>query len=61
MEDESFVYPADVELDKNGLLWALYNRLPKFQYSILDPDDVNIRIFNGIVRNIIKGTGCDAM
>lgn len=61
VEDENIIYPSDVEVDTSGLLWALSNRLPKFQHGRLLEEDVNIRILSGSIRTIIKGTMCDAM
>lgn len=60
-EDNSLIYPSDVEVDKNGLLWAIFNNQPKFLHSTLDSEQINFRIFSGTIRSMIKGTVCDSM
>lgn len=61
VEDVSLIYPSDVEADKKGLLWVLFNRLSKFQHSVQNAEEINIRILSGPIRSLIKGTVCDAM
>ena len=54
----TMIFPNDLKVDKEGTLWVLTDRLPKFMFGRLDYDDTNFRIFNGSVEEIIKGTAC---
>lgn len=59
MSNETMVFPNDIKVDANGNLWVLSDRLPKFMYDSLDPNDVNFRILRAPVKDAIKGTACD--
>lgn len=58
-DNTTMVFPNDLKVDKEGFVWVLTDRLPKFMYDHLDYDDVNFRIFRGATGEIIKGTACD--
>lgn len=60
MNNVTMVFPNDLKVDRTGNLWVLSNRLPKFMYQKLDPNDVNFRILTAPVKDAIKGTACDA-
>ncbi|KAJ6628025.1 L-dopachrome tautomerase yellow-f2 [Pseudolycoriella hygida] len=57
--NESMLYPADVNIDNDGNLWVLTNKLPRFVYGKLKNTEYNFRIWNAKVRDVIKGTVCD--
>lgn len=59
-DDNTFVFPNDLKVDKNGTVWVLTDRLPVFVYSQLNSSDVNYRIFSAPVSEAIKGTVCDS-
>lgn len=58
-DNTTMIFPNDLKVDKEGTLWVLTDRLPNFMFDKLDYNDVNFRIFNGSVEEIIKGTACD--
>lgn len=46
------------QIDRNGNLWVLSDRLPIFMYSHLDLQDFNFRILVGSTEELIMGTVC---
>lgn len=60
MNNTTMVFPNDIKVDANGSLWVLSDRLPKFMYESLDPEDVNFRILTAPVKDAIMGTACDS-
>lgn len=60
MNNTTMVFPNDIKVDANGSLWVLSDRLPKFMYESLDPEDVNFRILTASVKDAIMGTACDS-
>lgn len=60
MNNITMNFPNDLKVDNKGNLWVLSNRLPKFMYESLDPQDFNFRILTAPVKEAIKGTACDA-
>ena len=61
VENANLIYPSDVETDKKGSLWTLFNRLLRFKHGVLSNEEINIVILKGAIRSLIKGTVCDAM
>jgi len=49
-----------LQIDRNGNLWVLTDRLPVFMYSHLDLQDYNFRILTGSGADLIMGTACAA-
>lgn len=49
------------QVDRNGNLWVLSDRLPIFMYSQLDLQDYNFRILTGSTEELIMGTVCGSM
>lgn len=52
-------FPNDVKVDDKGRLWVISDRLQKFMYDRLDPNEVNFRIFTQTVMEVIAHTACD--
>lgn len=52
-------FPNDVKVDEKNRIWVLSDRLQKFLYESLDPNEVNFRIFMAPVRTAIAHTACD--
>lgn len=52
------IYTFPLQIDREGQIWVLSDRLPSFMYSHLNPDDYNFRILKGSVREAIKNTAC---
>lgn len=46
------------QIDRNGNLWVLSDRLPIFMYSHLDLQDYNFRILTGSTEELIMGKVC---
>ncbi|XP_072941083.1 uncharacterized protein [Epargyreus clarus] len=53
-----FEFPNDLKVDSEDLLWVLSDKLPRFVYKSLDPNEVNYRIFSIKVADAIAGTAC---
>ncbi|KAL1130771.1 hypothetical protein AAG570_012012 [Ranatra chinensis] len=53
-------FPNDLKVDHNPDqgLWVLSNRLHKFLYSTLSPNETNFRVYTGKVKELVKGTPC---
>lgn len=54
-------FPNDLKVDHetNQGLWVLSNRLHKYLYGKLDPNDINFRILSTSVKDAIRGTPCE--
>nr|ATU82719.1 venom major-royal-jelly/yellow-like protein 1 [Pristhesancus plagipennis] len=54
-------FPNDLKVDHeiNQGLWVLSNRLHKYLYGKLDPNDINFRILSTFVSNAVRGTPCE--
>ena len=46
------------QVDTEGTLWLLTDRLPRFLYKGLDLNEVNYRIFSIDTAEAIAGTAC---
>lgn len=57
-DSNSLVFPNDLKIDNNGLVYVLSDRMPLFIYSSLK-NEVNYRILVGDSSEIIKGTPCE--
>ncbi|XP_023719985.1 protein yellow isoform X2 [Cryptotermes secundus] len=58
-DNETFIFPNDLKVDRGSNLWVLIDRLPIFIYRGLDPESINFYIFKGSVKEIIKDTICE--
>lgn len=58
---ETLNFPNDlkIDLEKRQSVWVLSNRLHKYLYTNLDPEEINFRILTGRVDDVIRGTVCD--
>ncbi|KAG5675251.1 hypothetical protein PVAND_005166 [Polypedilum vanderplanki] len=52
-------FPNDVKVDDKKRLWVISDRLQKFMYDNLDPNEVNFRILMAPVKEAIEHTACD--
>jgi hypothetical protein len=52
-------FPNDVKVDDKRRLWVLSDRLQKFIYASLDPNEVNFRVLTALVKDAIEHTACD--
>lgn len=53
------MYFYDIQVDSDGILWALTNTLPRFIYGKLNTDEYNFRVWRGNTKQLIKGTICE--
>lgn len=54
-----FLIPSSrFQIDQNGNIWVLSDRLPTFMYARLDPEDYNFRILMGSAKEAIRDTVC---
>ncbi|XP_027854027.2 protein yellow-like isoform X2 [Aphis gossypii] len=58
-DSQTLEFPNDLKVDKTGTLWVLSDKLPSYLYRGLDDNEINYRIFNAPVVDVIKGTVCD--
>lgn len=52
-------FPNDLKVDAEGNLWVLSDRMPRFLYKELVPQEENFRILTGSTESLIKGTPCE--
>lgn len=55
--NETMIYGNDLNV-VDGKLWFMSNRMPKYIYSKLDPNDYNFRIFMESTRDAVKDKRC---
>lgn len=55
----SFPNDLRVDLEPQQSVWVLSNRLHRFLYDRLDPNDINFRILSAPVDGVVRGTVCD--
>ncbi|KAG4071376.1 hypothetical protein HA402_004080 [Bradysia odoriphaga] len=58
-DDMRMIYPVDLSIDRDGIMWMVTNTMQRFIYGKLDTDAYNFRIWKGNVSEVIKGTVCD--
>lgn len=57
--DEVFTFLSKfLQIDREGTMYVLSDRLPAFMYQQLDPNDYNFRILTGKVREAVSNTVC---
>ncbi|PNF20871.1 hypothetical protein B7P43_G11191 [Cryptotermes secundus] len=58
-DNETFIFPNDLKVDRENNLWVLTDHLPIFIFRSLDLNNINFYIFKGSVKEIIKDTICE--
>lgn len=58
VNNETMIYPNDVEIDSIGDIWAMSNRFPIFIYRGLDPEVYNFHIVRGRGDIAVLNTVC---
>lgn len=55
-------FPNDLKIDheEKQSLWVLSNRLHRYLYRSLDPDEINFRIMRVGTEDAVRGTVCEA-
>lgn len=54
-----FIGKIVLQIDSDGVIWVMTNRLPIYAYASVDPNDYNYRIWKAPVKKAIEGTPCD--
>ncbi|XP_026486371.2 L-dopachrome tautomerase yellow-f2-like isoform X1 [Vanessa tameamea] len=54
-----FEFLNDLKVDDEGTLWLLSDKLPRFIYKSLDPNEINYRIFSMKASDAIAGSACE--
>ncbi|CAK1604337.1 unnamed protein product [Parnassius mnemosyne] len=57
-DPELYEFPNDVKIDNEGSLWIISDKMPRFIFKSLDPNEVNYRIFSINATDAIAGTAC---
>ncbi|XP_032511479.2 protein yellow-like [Danaus plexippus] len=55
----NFEFLNDLKVDSDGILWLLSDKLPRFMYQSLDPNEINYRIMSIKATDAIAGTVCE--
>ncbi|XP_058839735.1 L-dopachrome tautomerase yellow-f-like [Topomyia yanbarensis] len=58
LDNSDMIYPADLVIDTEGVLWVISNKLPIWIYSKLNVTDFNYRIWRQTTKSAINGTLC---
>lgn len=58
-DSKRFSYTNDVKVDKNGMIWALSDRLHEYLFGTMNYSQINFRIFRLPVMAAIQGTVCE--
>ncbi|XP_021189027.3 protein yellow [Helicoverpa armigera] len=53
-----FEFPNDLKVDDEGILWVLSDKLARFLYRTMDPNEINYRIFSINTTEAVEGTAC---
>jgi len=56
---DRMIYPSDLNVDEDGVIWVMTNTMPLFIYSQLDPNQFNFRVWRQPAADAIRGTVCD--
>ncbi|XP_053684628.1 L-dopachrome tautomerase yellow-f2 [Sabethes cyaneus] len=58
LDNINMIYPSDLTIDNDGVMWVISNRLPIWIYSRLNETDFNFRIWRQTAEKAIEGTIC---
>jgi hypothetical protein len=58
VDDELLVFPNDLKIDAQGILFVLSNKMPIYMFSALK-NETNYRILMGKTSELIRGTPCE--
>ncbi|XP_055538546.1 L-dopachrome tautomerase yellow-f2-like [Wyeomyia smithii] len=58
LDNSNMIYPSDLTIDNEGVIWAISNRLPIWIYSQLNVTAFNFRIWRQTASKAIVGTIC---
>ncbi|KAH8358826.1 hypothetical protein KR093_002702, partial [Drosophila rubida] len=56
---QNMIYPSDLTIDEEGVIWVMSNSMPIFIYSQLDTDTYNFRIWKQDVYEAKHNTVCE--
>lgn len=52
------IYPSDINIDADGVIWVMTNNLPLYNYATINPNEYNYRIWRAPIDQAIEGTPC---
>ncbi|XP_058467641.1 L-dopachrome tautomerase yellow-f-like isoform X2 [Malaya genurostris] len=58
LDNSNMIYPADLTIDNEGVIWVISNKLPIWIYSKLNVTDFNYHIWRQTAETAIDGTIC---
>ncbi|XP_031631444.1 uncharacterized protein LOC116345869 [Contarinia nasturtii] len=58
-DNTTMIYPSDINIDSEGVIWVMTNNLPLYNYATIDPNEFNYRIWRAPVQRAIRGTPCE--
>lgn len=58
-DPERLSLPNDISIDADDNVWVLSDKLHKYLYQQLNPNEVNFRVLRAKVSEAVKGTVCD--
>ncbi|XP_076266424.1 L-dopachrome tautomerase yellow-c [Rhynchophorus ferrugineus] len=59
-DDEKLIFTNDIKIDAERNLWILSDKMPKFIYGKLNPEEINYRIMKVKIDDAVAGTPCAA-
>ncbi|GBP62861.1 Protein yellow [Eumeta japonica] len=61
-DDRSLVFPNDLRIDHDvpQYVWVITNRLPMFQFNLINPEEYNYRVMFLDPAKAVQGTVCDS-
>uniref|UniRef100_A0A1B0GFL4 Uncharacterized protein n=1 Tax=Glossina morsitans morsitans TaxID=37546 RepID=A0A1B0GFL4_GLOMM len=57
-DSQLMIYPSDLTIDEDGVMWVMTNSMPIFIYSTLDTNTYNFRVWKQMTSEAIKNTVC---
>ncbi|CAB3378148.1 Hypothetical predicted protein [Cloeon dipterum] len=57
--NETLSLPNDITIDEENHIWVLSDKLHKYLYKELSPEEYNFRVLRGDINKDVKGTSCD--
>lgn len=58
-DDQQLIFPSDIKIDIDELVWVISDKMSTFLESELDYTDINFRIFFAPLNVLTTGTVCD--
>lgn len=56
--ERKMIYPSDLTIDDDGVVWVMTNSMPIFIYSTLNENEYNFRVWKQDIRTAVADTVC---